>query len=107
MSYDDAYQLLKRFGRKSNKGIGFPQFLRKQNGGTINGYRFVKVEAETVFDRDYKGRYVVRIKQGKLAHVVPLIDGIYYDEQSIPEDPNLDICTIWEAISEASQRERQ
>lgn len=84
LEYDDAYDLLKKAGRKSSQGFDFSGFIKKQqsiNGKQIKWQPFQAVKGqprmkpETFIKQFPKGKFILSIA----GHVSVVINGVNYD----------------------------
>jgi hypothetical protein len=81
IAYDEAYDYLKSFGRKSHKGIHFNNFAKSHDDILIK-FTFPAVKGQTrmnieAFCKQYsKGKFIIKTAK----HVLAVIDGVAYDD---------------------------
>lgn len=79
--YDEAYDILAKFGRKSGRGTDFVTFAKAQPNMVWNSFPAVKGEKRmnisTFLEKFDTDTYIIRTAK----HVSVVIDGVLYDDR--------------------------
>jgi len=100
LTYDDAYDVLAKAGRKCSKGFHFRDWAKNR---TVAGYKLIhhsfpavkgqrRMNLASFCERFPNGRYILKTAK----HVVAVIDGILMDTVEVL--PNRCVYSCWELV---------